>query len=58
MAERKNHKVVEIARSLLKTKGLSNEFWAEAVTTTVYLLNISPTKAVPNQTPYEAWTGT
>lgn len=58
VVERKNHTVVEMARSLLKAKGLPNEYWPEAVTTAVYLLNISPTRAVPNQTPYEAWTGT
>lgn len=45
-----------MARSLLKEGGLPNQFWAEAVATSVYLLNLSPTKAVPNQTPYEAWT--
>ena len=57
VAERKNRTVVEMARSLLKAKGLSNEFWAEAVAIAIYLLNLSPTKAVQNQTPYEAWSG-
>lgn len=57
VAERKNRTVVEMARSLLKGKGLPNQYWAEAVATSVYLLNISPTKAVMNQTPYEAWKG-
>ncbi|KAK9111245.1 hypothetical protein Scep_018764 [Stephania cephalantha] len=46
-----------MARSMLKASGLSNEFWAEAVATSIYLLNISPTRAVMNQTPYEAWCG-
>ena len=46
-----------MARSLLKGKHLPNQFWAEAVATAVYLLNISPTKAVMNQTPFEAWSG-
>ena len=32
-------------------------FWAEAISTTVYLLNRSPTKAVNGKTPYEAWYG-
>lgn len=57
VAERKNRTVVEMARCMLKVKGLPNSFWAEAVATAVYLLNISPTKAVQNQTPYEAWKG-
>ncbi|GJS05933.1 integrase [Tanacetum coccineum] len=55
IAERKNRTIVEMARSMLKTKNLEDEFWAEAVATAVYLINISPTKAVWNVTPYEAW---
>ncbi|KAL4377627.1 hypothetical protein GQ457_02G041370 [Hibiscus cannabinus] len=57
VAERKNRTVVEMARSMLQEKGLPNHFWGEAVATAVYILNISPTRAVPNQTPYEVWTG-
>jgi len=48
VAERKNRTVVEMARSMLNAVKLSKLFWAEAVATTVYLLNISPTKAVMN----------
>lgn len=40
---------------MMKGKGLPNNFWAEAVNTAVYILNRSPTKAVLNKTPYEAW---
>nr|ABW74566.1 integrase [Boechera divaricarpa] len=57
VAERKNTTVVEMARSMLKERNLPNQFWAESVRTAVYLLNISPTKAVLNRTPYEAWCG-
>uniref|UniRef100_A0A803MAM0 Integrase catalytic domain-containing protein n=1 Tax=Chenopodium quinoa TaxID=63459 RepID=A0A803MAM0_CHEQI len=57
VAERKNRTVVEMARSMLKAKGISNKFWGEAVSTAVCLLNISPTKAVYNRTPFEAWRG-
>ncbi|KAA0032275.1 Integrase, catalytic core [Cucumis melo var. makuwa] len=53
VAERKNRTVVEMARSMLQMKGLLNDFWAEAVSTSIYLLNISPTKAVMNKTPFE-----
>ena len=42
---------------MLKSKGLPYKFWAEAVTTAIYLINLSPTKAVLNKTPYEAWSG-
>ncbi|KAG6470938.1 hypothetical protein ZIOFF_072026 [Zingiber officinale] len=55
VAERKNRTIEEMARSMLKGKGLPNKFWAEAVNTTVYILNRSPTKAVQNRTPFEAW---
>ncbi|KAL3533483.1 hypothetical protein ACH5RR_007004 [Cinchona calisaya] len=58
VAERKNFTVVKMARSLLKGKGLPNQYWVEAIATSVYLLNISPTKAVMNQTPHKAWRGT
>ena len=46
-----------MAKSLLKEGGLPNQFWGEAVATSVYLLNLSPTKAVQNRTPLEAWKG-
>ena len=42
---------------MLQAKGLPNHFWAEAVVTSVHLLNLSPKKAVMNQTPFEAWRG-
>ena len=36
---------------------LTHQFWAEALSTAVYLRNRSPTKAVKGMTPFEAWTG-
>jgi len=57
VAERKNRTVVEMGRSMMQARGVPKYFWAEAVATTVYMLNISPTKVVLNQTPYEAWRG-
>nr|KYP60991.1 Retrovirus-related Pol polyprotein from transposon TNT 1-94 [Cajanus cajan] len=57
VSERKNRTVMEMARSMLKEKGLPNTFWAEAVYTAVYLLNRCPTKAVRDKTPIEAWSG-
>nr|GEX61707.1 retrovirus-related Pol polyprotein from transposon TNT 1-94 [Tanacetum cinerariifolium] len=53
--ERKNRTVVEMARSMLKFKGLPDRFLAEAIVVAVYLLNISPTKSASNRTSYEAW---
>lgn len=46
-----------MARSLLYEKDIPNQFWGEEAATTIYLLNISPTKNVLNQTPYEARMG-
>nr|GFB25444.1 retrovirus-related Pol polyprotein from transposon TNT 1-94 [Tanacetum cinerariifolium] len=57
VAERKNRMVVEMARSMLKQKGMPDSFWAEGVAAAVHILNMSPTKAVWDQTPYEAWNG-
>ena len=42
---------------MLKAKGLPDEFWGEAVTMTVYLLNRSSSKSVGGKTLYELWTG-
>lgn len=57
VAERKKKTIVEMAWSMLKAKELPNSLWVEAVHTTVYILNRSPTKSVKNKTPYEAWSG-
>ncbi|KAM3310132.1 hypothetical protein ACQJBY_031052 [Aegilops geniculata] len=46
VVERRNRTVVDMARSLLKSKNLPGTFWGEAVSTAVYLLNRAPTKAV------------
>jgi len=57
VSERKNRTVMEMARSMLKEKGMSNTFWVKAVYTAVYILNKCPTKAVKDKTPIEAWSG-
>ncbi|KAI5323652.1 hypothetical protein L3X38_032724 [Prunus dulcis] len=55
VAERRNRTIVEMARSMVKAKSLPNTFWAEAIHTAVFILNRSPTKAVKDKTPFEAW---
>jgi hypothetical protein len=55
--ERRNQIVVGMARALFKQRGMHAIFWGEAVVTTVYILNRSPTKALNGRTPYEAWHG-
>nr|KYP34449.1 Copia protein [Cajanus cajan] len=46
---------MEMARSMLKEKGLINTLWAEVVYITVYVLNKCPTKVVRDKTPIESW---
>ena len=48
---------MEMAICLLLERMIPNQFWAEAVNTSVYLLNRLPTKALQDMTPYEAWCG-
>ncbi|KAG8496293.1 hypothetical protein CXB51_009141 [Gossypium anomalum] len=57
VCERKNRTVMNIARCLLFQSKLPNSFWAEAVNSSVYLLNRLPTHAVKDKTPFEAWYG-
>ncbi|KAL4573495.1 hypothetical protein LXL04_020303 [Taraxacum kok-saghyz] len=57
IAERKNMTLLEMARSMLKSKNLSNSLWAEAVACAGYLSNRASTKALDNITSQEAWKG-
>ena len=57
VAERMNRTIVEMARCMLAEAKLARKFWAEAVSTAVYLRNRSPTSAVKGMTPYESLTG-
>lgn len=57
VAERANRTLIETARSMLVDSRLPHSFWAEAVSTAAYMRNRSPTKAMKELTPYEAWTG-
>ena len=58
VAERLNRTLVEAVRSMLIDTNLPHKFWAEALSTAVYLKNRSPTKAVKDMTPFEAWKNT
>ncbi|KAM1470398.1 hypothetical protein ACFX11_041122 [Malus domestica] len=57
VVERKNRTVVEMAKAMLHDKSMPYFLWAEAVHTAVYILNRSPTKALNNLTPFEAYSG-
>ena len=56
VAERMNRTLVEAVRSMLSDAQLPKKFWAEALSTAVYLRNRSPTAAVQGKMPFEAWT--
>ena len=55
VSERMNCTVMETARSLLYHAGLPLTFWAEAVSTAVYVRNRSPTSSLNGKIPYEVW---
>ena len=57
VAERMNRTLVEGVRAMLADARLPHRFWAEALSTAVYLRNGSPAMAVERMTPFEAWTG-
>jgi hypothetical protein len=42
---------------MLSGVGLGQELWAEAVGTTFYLVNRSPSSTMDDKTPHEVWSG-
>ena len=48
--------VAEAARSMPHAKKLDDHLWAQAVNTTVYVLNRT-SKKVDGKTPFQIWTG-
>ena len=54
VVERRNQTVVGMTRSMMKAKKMQTEFWGEAVTTAVFILNRAPTKALKGKTTFEA----
>jgi hypothetical protein len=57
VSERKNRSIMEMVRCMLHQKELPKKLWAEAASTTVFIQNRLPTRALQNQTPFEAWFG-
>jgi hypothetical protein len=57
VAERKNRTILDMARSLLKANKLPKQYWAEAVSCAVYLLNRCPTRSLQVVTLEEVWSG-
>ena len=56
-AERKNRHIGEVSHAMLNEKGLPNFYWAEAVATTVYIMNRTPIVAIHGVTLEERYTG-
>jgi hypothetical protein len=46
---------MEMARAMMKSMSVPGKFWGEVVRHAIYLLNRIPTKALSDQTPFEAW---
>ena len=46
-----------MAHNVMEAKHLSNEYWDEAFTTTIYIMNRFLKKSVKNKVPQEAWIG-
>ncbi|MBW0537118.1 hypothetical protein O181_076833, partial [Austropuccinia psidii MF-1] len=56
-AERANRTIIEKARCILNRSNLPKSYWAEAVSTATFLLNIIPTPSRSNNSPYAIWKG-
>jgi hypothetical protein len=57
VAERMNKTLLERTRAMLKAAGLGKPFWTEAVNTTCYVINRSPSIAIELKTSMEMRTG-
>ncbi|KAF3638656.1 hypothetical protein FXO37_24275 [Capsicum annuum] len=58
VAERMNMTLLERARCMISNVGLTNAFWAEAISTTCYIINRAPSAPLNFKTPKEIWSDT
>lgn len=56
VAERMNRTLMERVRCMLVGAGIDKSFWGEALMTTCYVVNRSPSVANEFKTPQEKWT--
>ncbi|KAL0445734.1 UNVERIFIED_CONTAM: hypothetical protein Slati_1701300 [Sesamum latifolium] len=56
VVERRNRTLLDMVQSMMSFSELPPSFWGYALETAAKLLNIAPSKSVP-QTPYEIWHG-
>jgi hypothetical protein len=52
VAERKNHQLLDVVRTLLIDLFVPSKFWVEALSTAVYLINCLPTTTLNYDSPY------
>jgi transposase InsO family protein len=57
IAEKRNRTIHEVARTMLNEEKLSDGYWREDVSTTIYILNRGQLRINSNKTPYELWFG-
>lgn len=58
IAERMNRTLLNMVRSMLNTKQVEKQFWADAIVTSSYIKNRITTRTLPNsKTPYHIWYG-
>lgn len=57
VSERMNRTIMDKVRSMLAETGLGSEFWAEATSTAVYLINRTPNSTIGFKLPEELWSG-
>ena len=56
VAERRNRTMLDMVRSMMSYSSLPLSFWGYALQTTVYILNVVPSKSI-RHTPLELWSG-
>ena len=57
VSERMNRTIMDKVRSMLAETGLGPEFWADASSTAVYLINRTPGSSIEFELPEERWLG-
>ncbi|KAL3514411.1 hypothetical protein ACH5RR_027128 [Cinchona calisaya] len=58
VAERMNRTLLERARCMISNARLTNELWAEAISTASYIVNRAPSAPLNFKTPEKIWSGT